>query len=141
MLTKRGSPRKAWRALVCRKEFTHPVTSGLTFAPNSWGLIGARRAVRYLSLLRIVCWAALAGKRERVGLPLGGLWRLTNCTPRKSKPSVKRVARVLSRLSVRSIRVAIASKAARAGRARLRQTSRGAVARGTPPPGLSKTGA
>src|SRR5262249_16830984 len=70
------------------------------------------------------------GREEVEGWPSprGGLWRLTNWRPRKSKPSVKRVSRVLSRLSVRSIRVAIASKAARAGRARLRQTSRASSA-------------
>ena len=54
--------------------------------------------------------------------PVVGLLRLTNCTPRKSNPSVKRVSRVFSRLSVRSIRLAIASKAARAGFALLRHT-------------------
>src|SRR5215475_11864663 len=85
MLPKRGSPRKAWLALVCRKELTHPGISGLPFATNSWGLIGARRAVRYLSLFRLVCLADLAGKREMVCLPLGGLWQQFPVEPKRPK--------------------------------------------------------
>src|SRR5262245_19727740 len=103
MLTKRCRPRKAWLALVCRKELTHPVITGLTLATNACGLIGARRDVRYCSVFRICCWAEFAGTRSMVFVPLVGRWRLTHSQPRQSKPSVTRVSRVLTLLGNSSL--------------------------------------
>src|SRR6516225_9194544 len=57
-----------------------------------------------------------------VFFPLLRLLRFTKCNPMKSKPSVTRVTRVLSRFRVRSIRLAIASNAARADWGLLRHT-------------------
>ena len=77
---------------------------------NSFGLIGARRRCHVLQAVPNLLLGGLGWENVDGFLPLLGLLRFTKLKPMKSNPSVTRVTRVLSRLSVSSMRLAIRLK-------------------------------